>query len=212
MAWLTTGLDLLDHWQTLFAGVLAGAAGFGAVVTTMIMARRQIAVTREQTETTVRLEKERVSTEDKAMRLSLALDIRRLVDIMLQTHDMFDYVSRTNQPPRADVVIKEILRAEPIVFPTLADRFGLLGFPLAGYVLTFHANLKQIEHQGRTAANQYGDVPPADLRALVKLIENACRRNALPLLSELPQDENNPDTERKAKIEAMGALAAAERI
>ena len=47
-------------------------------------------------------------------------------------------------------------------------------------------------------------MPPADL-ALVKLIEHACRQNILPLLSELPQDENNPDTERKAKIEAMGA-------
>jgi hypothetical protein len=38
----------------------------------------------------------------------------------------------------------------------------------------------------------------------VKLIEKACRQTALPLLSELPQDKNSPDTERKTKIEAMG--------
>ena len=101
------------------------------------------------------------------------------------------------------------MRAEPIVFPALAGRFGLLGFPVAGYALMFHTNLKQIEHQGRRSGNQYGDVPPADLRALMKRIEEACRQNVLPLLSELPQDENNPDTERKTKIEAMGALAAA---
>jgi hypothetical protein len=107
--------------------------------------------------------------------------------------------------------VKEILRAEPIIFPALAGRVGLLGFPVAGYVLMFHANLKQIEHQGRSSANQDRDVPPADLRALMKLIEHACRQNVLPLLSELPQDENNPDTERKTKIEAMGALAAAKR-
>ena len=37
----TTWLDLLDHWQTGIAGGLAFAAGFGTVVATMIIARRQ---------------------------------------------------------------------------------------------------------------------------------------------------------------------------
>jgi hypothetical protein len=117
---------------------------------------------------------------------------------------MFDRASRTNQSLLADAVVKEILRAEPVVFPAMADRVGLLGFPVAGYVLNFYANLKQIEHAGRMAANPAGYVPPADLRALVKLIEEACRQNALPLLSKLPRDKAAPDTERKAKIEAMG--------
>ena len=222
--------EFLYDWQTVIAGVLAFVAGVGTVVAaiwaiwaTRSTAREQIdasredankviAATREQTETTIRLERERVLTEDKAMRLTLALDIRRLVDIMLQTHANFDRISRTDQPARADAVIEEILRAEAIVFPALAGRFGLLEFPVAGHVLMFHTNLKQIEHQGRRSGDQRGDVPPADLRALVKLIELACRQNVLPLLSELPQDENNPDTERKTKIEAMGALAATERI
>ena len=203
--WHATGFwDWVDHWQTLIAGALAFAAGVGTVVAAI----KVIAATREQTETTILLERERVLAEDKAMRLTLALDIRRLVDIMLQTHENFDLVSRTNQPARADAVIEEILRAEAIVFPAVAGRVGLLESPLAGYVLMFHTNLKQIEHQGRRSGNQRGDVPPADLRALVKLIERACHQNVLPLLSELPQDENNPDTERKAKIEAMGALTS----
>ena len=73
----TTWLDLFDHWQTVIAGVLALFAGFGTVVATMIIANRQIAASREeadrviaatraqteatfkQTETTVRLERER---------------------------------------------------------------------------------------------------------------------------------------------------------
>ena len=77
----TTFPEALDHWQTLIAGVLAFAAGFGTVVAaiwaiwvTRSTARKQIdasredaerviAATREQTETTVRLERERVSSE-----------------------------------------------------------------------------------------------------------------------------------------------------
>ena len=70
-------------WQTLIAGVLAFVAGFGTVVATMIIARRQIAAaredadkviaaTREQTETAVRLERQRVSSE--ALAFSAMLD------------------------------------------------------------------------------------------------------------------------------------------
>ena len=109
------------------------------------------------------------------MRESLALDIRRLVTIMLQTHELFGRASSENKPLRADAVVKEISRGAPVVFPAIAGRVGLLGFPVAGYVLMFHANLKQIEHQGGMAANSAGYVPPADLRDLVKLIEDACR-------------------------------------
>ena len=68
----------------------------------------------------------------------------------------------------------------------------------------FYANLKQIEHAARMSANPAGYVPSADLRVLMKLIEGACRQNVLPLLSKLPRVKADPDTERKAKIEAMG--------
>jgi hypothetical protein len=94
----TTWLDLLDHWQTGITGVLALAAGFGTVVATMIIARRQIAeareeadrviaatreqtkVTAEQTETTVRLERERVLSEAEAFRVVLEAALDRVLD------------------------------------------------------------------------------------------------------------------------------------
>jgi hypothetical protein len=185
----TTWLDALDHWQTLIAGVLALAAALIAVWVARQKERREV----------------------KAMRLSLAVEIRRLVNIMLQTHWMFDVASRTNQPLLADDVVKAISRGVPVVYPAMADRVGLLGH-VAPDVVTFYANLKQLEHAGQMAAgNPAEPVPPGDLRELMKFIEIACRQNALPLLSKLPRDKANPDTERKAKIEAMGALAA-ERI
>ena len=55
-----------------------------------------------------------------------------------------------------------------------------------------------------TARDPAEPVPLGDLRELMEIIEDVCRRNALPLLSKLPRDEADPDTERKAKIEAMG--------
>jgi hypothetical protein len=85
----TTWLDLLDHWHTGIAGFLVFAAGFGTVVATLIIARRQIVASREeadkviaatraqtevtakQTETTVRLEKDRVASEARAFRAML---------------------------------------------------------------------------------------------------------------------------------------------
>ena len=93
----TTGLDALDHWQTVIAGVLAFVAGVGTVVATMFIAHRQIAASREeanrviaatrdqtsvtakQTETTVRLERERVLSEDKAFRAMLEAALARVL-------------------------------------------------------------------------------------------------------------------------------------
>ena len=178
----TTGLDLPDHWQTLAAGVLAVLAAVGGTIVAVSAARREV----------------------KAMRLSLAVEIRRLVNVLLQAHEAFGLLSSKNQSPPVDEVVEMISRGRPVVFPAMADRIGLSGFRLAPYVLMFYANLKQLEHAGRMAANPAGYVPPKDLRALMKLIKDACRQNVLPLLSKLPRDKTDPDTQRKLKIEAMG--------
>ncbi len=90
-------IDLLDHWQTLIAGILALLAGFGTVVATMIIARRQIAasreeadrviaatreqtgVTAEQTRTTVRLEQMRDASEANAFHVMLEAAMARVL-------------------------------------------------------------------------------------------------------------------------------------
>ena len=94
---LRVALDLLDHWQTVVAGVLAFAAGFGTVVATMIIASRQIAASREeadrviaatreqteatfeQTETTVRLEQMRDASEALAFHAMLEAAMTRVL-------------------------------------------------------------------------------------------------------------------------------------
>ena len=74
--WHATGFwDRVDHWQTLIAGVLAFAAGVGTVVVAM----RVIAATREQTETTVRLERERDASEALAFHAMLEAAMARVL-------------------------------------------------------------------------------------------------------------------------------------
>jgi hypothetical protein len=161
----TTWLALLDHWQTLAPGILALGAALIAVRAARQKERRGV----------------------KAIRLSLAVEIRRLVNVMLQTHEIFDRVSAKNQTLLADDVVQALSRGRPVVYPAAADRVGLLG-RVAPYVVMFYANLKDLEHAGR-------------MTDLMKIIEDACRQNVLPLLSKLPRDKAN--TELKAKIDAM---------
>jgi hypothetical protein len=170
----------LYDWQALLTGIFALGAAFLAVRAAHGKERREV----------------------EAIRLSLAVEIRRLVNVLLQAHEAFALLSIKNQPPRADDVVDMISRGRPVVYPATADRVGLLG-RMAPHVVMFYANLKDLEHSGRMSANPAGYVLPADLRALMNQIADACRRNVLPLLSELPPNTADPDTERKAKIEAM---------
>ena len=126
--WHFTSLpDALDHWQTIIAGVLAFVAGFGTVVATMIIARRQIAasreeadrviaVTREQTETTVRLERERVLSEDRAFRTMLEAAMTRV---------LAEVANVTSVPPG----IRDAARA--ISSARNNRRFSIVSFPVA---------------------------------------------------------------------------------
>jgi hypothetical protein len=93
----TTWLDLFDHWQTGIAGFLAFAAGFGTILVTMIIARRQIAASREdadrviavtreqtkviakQTATTVHLERQRAAGERYAFHATIWAAMERVL-------------------------------------------------------------------------------------------------------------------------------------
>jgi hypothetical protein len=58
-------IDLLDHWQTLVAGLLALVAAFGTVLGTMIIARRQIAASREEANKVIAATREQTSVTAK---------------------------------------------------------------------------------------------------------------------------------------------------
>ena len=109
--------------------------------------------------------------EVETLRLSMAAEIRRLVDIMLQTHEVFDRVSGTDQSLLADDVVKELSRGTPVVYPGTPDRVGLLG-RFAPDVVTFYANLDELEYAGwMTARDPVEPVPPDALREPMRIIE-----------------------------------------
>jgi hypothetical protein len=87
-------VDLLDHWRTFAGDALTVGAAFIALVCALGAAFIAVRPARQQ--------------ERRALRLSMAAEIRRLVDVMLQTHEIFDRVSRTDQSLLADDVVKEI--------------------------------------------------------------------------------------------------------
>jgi hypothetical protein len=183
--------DLLDHWQTFAGDAFTVGAAFIALACALGAAFIAVRAARQQ---------ERREVE--ALRLPTAAEIRRLVDVMLQTHEIFDRVSRTDLSLLTDDVVKKISRGTPIVYPATAGRVELLG-RVAPYVVTFYANLDELEHAGRIAARDPGEpVPPDALRELMKIIEDACRQNVLPLLSKLPRDKT--DIEQKRRLGRWG--------
>jgi hypothetical protein len=144
--------------------------------------------------------------DTEALRRSLAVEIRRSVRLLCQAHEAFTHAKAAfrrgfNLPDARDVA-KLTSRVHPIVYPATADRIGRLGHPLAEWVVTFYANVKDIQFAGEiTAPATTRNVAPQDLDGIVSLLEGTCR-NALPLLEQLPPDDGDADL--RAEIEAMG--------
>jgi hypothetical protein len=186
--WLNPFTTWLDHRQTLATGLTAIVAAVIAVGVPECFARR------------------RAKQELQAMRLSLGVEIRLLIVLLLDTHRSLTQLSgKAARVLGRDVEQLASLR-EPLIFPAMADRLGLLRVPLAPLVASFYANIRHIQFAGKiTGSGPTEIVDPPELNQLAKLIEQACRRNALPLLAELPQDE--ADMELKTKIETISRVA-----
>jgi hypothetical protein len=157
----TTWPDLFDHWQTLIAGVLALAAALFAVYAARRKDRQEI----------------------KATRRSLEVEIERLAKILHQTHQAFIVPAQSGRSLAVGDVVKQTARGAPavVVYPATADRIGLLG-RAAPYVVTFYANLRDIEFAGQMTGGP--SVPPTALLGLANLIDGA-HQSALLTLSQL---------------------------
>jgi hypothetical protein len=131
----TTLLDLVDHWQTLFAGVLAVLAAWRTIRATVESADREVkasqaqtAVAQKQIETTVRLEQERVASELDTLRKSLAVELRLHVATALVAYDVLYGLGLMPYPAMtARAAERKSRMAAPIIYPANAGKIGLLG-------------------------------------------------------------------------------------
>jgi hypothetical protein len=115
--WHATGFwDWVDHWQT-------GLAGAGAVIAATVT----VWTMWSQTETAVRLERERRLSELDALRKSLANELRlqigRAFDVYVGLRELG---SNPDGPITARMVESKSRMPAPIIFPANAGKIGLL--------------------------------------------------------------------------------------
>jgi hypothetical protein len=174
----TTWLDLLDHWQSLAAGLIALLAAVVAVGGGEFFARQ----------------KER--REVAAIRASLSAEIRHYIEILILTHDFLarliaekEHLARTEMAAFIDF-------PEPTVYPAAADRIGRLG-PLAADVTEFYVAFQALKFVWRIRV----DRSKTSWAVIAETLEDFCQQS-LPLFSALPIN----DADLKAKIEGMSKL------
>ena len=196
----------LYDWQTLIAGVLALLAGFGTIWVTRHIANRQIAETRKQTETTVRLERERVASEREAIRIALAEEIWWLLRHLLEVHKGLRELSVLSPGWSASVVRDYASLREPVIYPAIAGKIGFIP-KLAPYLVAFYGSIEHLRSHVRTAtADPAQTLNSRKLDAMAEQFELAFQENALELSQQLPELQAN--TELKEMIEAMGRTPA----
>jgi hypothetical protein len=215
----TTWLDLFDHWQTVIAGVLALLAAFGTIVVTMILARRQIAAsreeadrviaaTREQTETTVRLERERVLSELDALRKSLAVELRTHISRALGAYGGLQELCKSGGPISARMVESKSRMAAPIIYPANAGKIGLLGAEAMDVVIVY--DLLEIARDGAARLMTFrtpDDISPVAVMGTAQAFLAACSY-ARGVLPKLRTRDASHDAKDEALIQQINAAAS----
>jgi hypothetical protein len=115
----TTGLDMLDHWQRLLAGLL----GFGAV----IMAVRF----------TLGAERRKQDRELVALRRSFGVEFRQCLLAALGAHQSMKKLAQSQTPITVRVIENLVILQKPVIYPASANKIGLLGAQAMDIVATY---------------------------------------------------------------------------
>ena len=146
----TTCLDLFDHWQTVFAGVLALVAG---LITVRVISK--------QTVTTVRLERERVLSEDRAFRAMLEAAMTRVLVEATWVRKTYPQILTPKAGVSAAVgAVRQCFTKG--AFAELRGACVRQGSPLTGEFLDLEREIDSFAAQGNS---------PADLTEQLALIE-----------------------------------------
>jgi hypothetical protein len=199
----TTWLDLVDHWQTSFAGVLALAAGLITV-----------GVIRKQIDTAVRLEQDRVASEVDTLRKSIAVELRLHIATALVAHDdLYGLGFIPNAPITRPMVEDKSRMTTPIIYPANAGKIALLGAEAADVMIVYDlleaARYSAVQVLFRSSLD---DIAPADVVKAANSFLAACSyaRGVLPRLRTGIAEHDATDQVLIGKINT--ALAARDAV
>jgi hypothetical protein len=195
----TTPLDALDHWQTGLAGA---AAVIAAIATVWAMW--------SQTATTVRLERERVSSEVDALRKSLAVEFRLQIARAFNVDDGLRELSSTSDGPiSARMVESKSRMPAPIIYSANAGKIGLLEGDAMGVAIVY-ATLEGARLRTDRLATTYNT--PDDIGSDVIMetanVFLAARGHAQGVLPRLQTGDASYDAQDEALLQKIKAALA----
>jgi len=166
MAWrYTTLLDLLDHWQTMIAGMTALVA---AIITVRV---------------TLAVEQRKVDRELDGLRKSLAVELRQLIPSALAAYTSLTNLGRkTDGPITTGMVQASSVIRTPLVYNSNVYRIGSLErdamdvLTIYGLIETARENVRLI---GKSQAPD--DVSPAVVLQAAAIFLEACNYASIVL-------------------------------
>ena len=163
----TTFLDLLEHWQSLIAGLLALIAAGVAVFGTM------------------RIERRKAKIELEALRSSVAVELRIVIARAYGAHVLLKELARQTNSITTLQVDSFSQMPVPVVYPATADKIGLLG-DSAMEVVMFYGTVEVVTAKANQL--QWFRTPDNISSPVIAGLGNgflmACK-SSLPILSKL---------------------------
>jgi len=189
----TTIVDLIDHWQTLLAGLIALIA---AIITVFV---------------TLNVERRKVAREIDALRKSLAIELRQLIPRALGAHISLQKLGSKEDGPITARMVESLSRMPvPIVYPANAHKIGLLEGDAMDVVIVY--GLLEIARDGVGRLMTYrtpDDISPIVVRKTAEAFLEACKyaRSVLPKLRTGVASHDDRDAEL---LQRIGTAASAQ--
>jgi hypothetical protein len=180
-------IDLIDHWQSLIAGLLGFAAAIIAVVLTL------------------RIERRKLEREMDALQKSLALELRQLVPNALGAGISLKNLPLKHNPITARMVESYARVSAPIIYQANAGKIGLLG-PDAMEVMIVYS-LIELGRSGTASlinSRTPDNISPSTVEMVAEIFLQACVRaqSVLPKLKTGVAEHDQKDAELIKKIQA----------
>jgi hypothetical protein len=188
----TTVPDVLDHWQTLIAGLIALLA---AIITVWV---------------TLQVERRKAVREVDALRKSLAVELRLQIARAFSVYEGLRELSTTSDGPiSARIVERKSRMPAPIIYSANAGKIGLLEGDAIGVVIAYTMLEGARDRVARLMTFRTpDDISPAIVMRTAQTFLAACD-HARGVLPRLRTGDASYDAQDEALIQQINAALAA---